>query len=48
VIEQCRQALNLDHNSAAAYYLMGCAHLRLNQPEQAVQASSNPSKLTTS
>src|ERR1700690_2737634 len=25
VIEQCRQALNLDHNSAAAYYLMGCA-----------------------
>src|SRR5258708_30977728 len=28
VIEQCQQALGLDHNSAAAYYLMGCAYLR--------------------
>src|SRR3954453_5957987 len=34
-IEQSQQALNLDHNSAAAYYLMGCAYLRLNQPELA-------------
>ncbi len=38
VVEQCRLALNLDHNSAAAYYLMGCAHLRLNQPGPAAQA----------
>lgn len=38
VVEQCRQALNLDHNSAAAYYLMGCAYLRLNQPGPAVQS----------
>lgn len=38
VIEQCQQAVALDHSSAAAYYLMGCAYLQLNQPEQAVQA----------
>src|SRR6266446_4237312 len=37
-IEQCQQALNLDHNSAAGYYLMGCAYLRLNQAEPAVEA----------
>src|SRR6266568_1789556 len=30
-IEQCEQALSLDRNSAAAYYLMGCAHLGLAQ-----------------
>src|SRR6266567_5558741 len=38
VTEQCEQVLSLDHNAAAAYYLMGCAHLRLDQAEQAVQA----------
>jgi tetratricopeptide (TPR) repeat protein len=38
VIEQCQEALNLDHDSGAAYYLMGVAHLHLNQAEQAVQA----------
>ncbi len=38
VIEQCHEALNLDHESGAAYYLMGVAHLHLNQAEQAVQA----------
>lgn len=38
VIEQCKQALDLDHNSAAAYYLMGCAYLRASDPAQAVQA----------
>lgn len=37
-IAQCQQALALDHNSGAAYYLMGCAYLRLNQFEPAVQA----------
>src|SRR5690242_9129663 len=36
VIEQCQQAIALDHNSAAAYYLEGCAHLRMGQAEQAV------------
>ena len=38
VIEQCQQAIAIDHNSAAAYYLMGCACLRLNQAEKAVQS----------
>src|SRR4030095_1081409 len=35
---QCQEALNLDHESGATYYLMGVAHLHLNQAEQAVQA----------
>src|SRR4029077_5599878 len=38
VIAQCRQALELDDNNGAAYYLMGCAYLRLNQAESAVQS----------
>lgn len=38
VIEQCQAVLGLNHNSAAAYYLMGCAYLRSNQAEKAVQA----------
>jgi tetratricopeptide (TPR) repeat protein len=38
VLEQCQRAVAIDHNSAAAYYLMGCAYLRLNQAEQAVQS----------
>ena len=32
-IEQCQEALNLDRDSAAAYYLMGLAYLHLNQAE---------------
>src|SRR5947209_2851021 len=28
-IEECKQVLNLDHNQAAAYYMMGCAYQRL-------------------
>src|SRR5258708_3450814 len=36
VVSQCQQALNLDHNNAAAYYLMGCAYLRQNQATNAV------------
>jgi hypothetical protein len=38
VVEQCQQALALDPNSGAADYLLGCAYLRLNQPEPAVKA----------
>ena len=45
VIEQCQQALGLDHNAAAAYYLMGCAYLRQNQAEQAVQAFQQSQKI---
>src|SRR5690348_2784147 len=42
---ECRQALNYDHNSAAAYYLMGCADLQLNQVEQAVQNFQESQKI---
>jgi Tfp pilus assembly protein PilF len=38
VERMCRQALELDSNSAAAYYLLGCALLRENQPEPAAEA----------
>ena len=34
----CRQVLDLDHNSAAAYYLLGCALLRENRPESAAES----------
>ena len=40
-----RQALSLDHNSAAAYYLLGCASLRLDQAEAAVQAFQQSQKI---
>src|SRR5437660_3474084 len=33
VIEECQKALAIDHNNAAAYYLMGCAYLHLNQAD---------------
>ncbi|MGH7972321.1 MAG: FG-GAP-like repeat-containing protein, partial [Limisphaerales bacterium] len=45
VIAQCQQVLNLDHNSAAAYYLIGCAYLHLDQPEQAVQSLQESQKI---
>ncbi len=45
VVAECQKALNLDHNSAAAYYLMGCARLRLDQAEQAVQAFQESQKI---
>lgn len=45
VIEQCQAALALDHNNPAAYYLMGCAHLRLNEAEPAVQAFQQSQKI---
>src|SRR5260370_7227862 len=44
-ITECQSALNLDHNSAAAYYLMGCAWLRLNQAEAAAQALQQSQKI---
>jgi tetratricopeptide (TPR) repeat protein len=34
----CRQTLELESNSAAAYYLLGCALLRGNRPEPAAEA----------
>jgi Flp pilus assembly protein TadD len=37
-VPMCRQTLELDHNSAAAYYLLGCALLRENRPEPAAEA----------
>ena len=37
-VDVCERVLAIDHNSAAAYYLLGCAHLRQNQAEPAVQA----------
>jgi tetratricopeptide (TPR) repeat protein len=33
-----QEILNLDHNSAAGHYLMGCAYLRLGKFTEAVQA----------
>src|ERR1051326_5313496 len=45
VIEQCQQALKLDHDSAAAYYLLGLAYLHKNQPEPAVQAFQQSQKI---
>ena len=38
VVPLCRQTLELDSNSAAAYYLLGCALLRKNQAEPAAEA----------
>lgn len=37
-IEHAREVLNLDRNSGAAYFLIGCADLRLGRPKEAVQA----------
>ncbi len=45
VVEVCRQVLALDHNSAAALYLMGCAYLDENQPTAAVQALQQSQKI---
>lgn len=45
VLDQCRQVLSLDHNSPAAYYLMGCAYLRLDQSGQAVQSLQESQKI---
>ena len=44
-LEAARQALELDHNSAAAHYLIGLAHLRLNQLEAAVKAFQQSQKI---
>jgi Tfp pilus assembly protein PilF len=44
-LESCQQTLRLDHNSAAAYYLMGCAYMRLDQPGPAVQAFQQSQKI---
>ena len=45
VVEQCQKVLDLDHNEAAAYYLMGCAQLRQNQVDKAVQAFQQSQKI---
>ncbi|HVV70891.1 MAG TPA: tetratricopeptide repeat protein, partial [Verrucomicrobiae bacterium] len=45
VLAQCQEVLNLDHNSAAAYYLMGCAYMHLDQPEKAVQSFQESQKI---
>ena len=37
-IQHAQEVLNLDHNSAAAHYVAGCANLRLARFEPAVQA----------
>ncbi len=44
-IDLCQEALKLDRNSAAAYYLMGCACLHLDQAEPAVQAFEQSQKI---
>ncbi len=35
---QATEAVNLDHNSAAGYYLLGCGHMHLREFEAAVKA----------
>ena len=45
VIAECQRALELDHSNAAAYYVMGCAYLHLNQAQQAVQAFQESQKI---
>ena len=42
---QCQRAIELDPNEPAAYYLAGCAYLRENQPEKAVQAFQQSQKI---
>jgi len=37
-LKHAREVLNLDHNSAAAYYVAGCANLRLRKFEDAIKA----------
>jgi tetratricopeptide (TPR) repeat protein len=37
-IDLCQEVLKLDRNNAAAYYLTGCAYMRLEQPEPALKA----------
>jgi len=45
VIAQCQQALKPRSQQRGGWYLMGCAHMRLNQPEPAVQPFGNPSQI---
>src|SRR5581483_11372296 len=45
VLAQAQQALNLDRNNAAAYYLIGCAYLHLNQATNAVEAFQQSQKI---
>jgi tetratricopeptide (TPR) repeat protein len=44
-IDLCQQALKLDRNNAAAYYLIGVASLHMDQPEAAVQAFEQSQKI---
>ena len=44
-VGECQRAIDLDPNDPAAYYIMGCAYLRLNQAEKAVQAFQQSQKI---
>jgi tetratricopeptide (TPR) repeat protein len=44
-IQQAQEALTLDRNNPAAYYLQGCAWLHLNEAEKAVQAFQESQKI---
>src|SRR5947207_3253281 len=45
VIAECQRVLNLDHSNPAAYYLVGCAYLHLDQADRAVQAFQDSQKI---
>lgn len=44
-IVQCQGVVSLDRNNPAAYYLMGCAYLHLNQTTNAVEAFQQSQKI---
>ncbi len=44
-IQQARQVLQVDNNSAATFYIMGCAHLRKGNAEEALKALQQSHKI---